>query len=202
VTYVPLIQAGPVDTEMVATCIAMAFRPLEVAAWLVPDAAEREGVLRADFRILVEHALAHGDVWTTLNHTGVAVWFPRDAAPPPGIPDYDARLDAACGRHADRFRTLDAVFTAHHPQVRHLHLAFLAVRPQRQRHGIGSALLEERHTRLDLTGTPAYLEASSLDARRLYLRHGYADHGPPMELPDGPRLWPMWREPRPNLAWI
>jgi hypothetical protein len=46
-------------------------------------------------------------------------------------------------------------------------------------------------------GTPAYLEASSPRARDLYLRHGYAmRRGSAFRLPEGPLLWPMWREPR------
>jgi len=42
---------------------------------------------------------------------------------------------------------------------------------------------------------PAYLEASTERNRGLYLRHGFADRGG-LRLPgDGPRMWPMWREP-------
>ena len=45
------------------------------------------------------------------------------------------------------------------------------------------------------SGIPAYLEASGPDSRRLYLRHGYADYGPRIDLPGGPALYPMWRQP-------
>jgi GNAT superfamily N-acetyltransferase len=69
------------------------------------------------------------------------------------------------------------------------------VAPARQRCGLGSALLAWQHEELDRTGAAAYLEATSGAARRLYLRHGYRDRNPPIDLPDGPRMWPMWREP-------
>ena len=36
-------------------------------------------------------------------------------------------------------------------------------------------------------GIPAYLEASDERTRRIYLRHGYADYGSPIRLPDGPK---------------
>jgi Golgi phosphoprotein 3 (GPP34) len=32
--------------------------------------------------------------------------------------------------------------------------------------------------------------------RRIYLAHGYTDYGSPIELADGVRMYPMWREPR------
>jgi ribosomal protein S18 acetylase RimI-like enzyme len=87
----------------------------------------------------------------------------------------------------------------HHPTgIPHHHLAILAVHPDRQRRGIGTALLDAHHATLEEEGTPAYLEASSPRARDLYLTHGYTlQPGAPFYLPDdGPPLWPMWREPK------
>jgi hypothetical protein len=69
------------------------------------------------------------------------------------------------------------------------------VRPDRQGVGTGTALLRAYHQILDHdAGAPAYLEAADLRTRDVYLRHGYADHGPPIQLPDGPLMYPMWRE--------
>ena len=82
------------------------------------------------------------------------------------------------------------------PGVFHEHLAILAVRPDRQGQGIGTALLDARHADLEDQGIPAYLEASDERTRRLYLAHGYTDRGSPIELADGVRMYPMWREPR------
>jgi hypothetical protein len=45
---------------------------------------------------------------------------------------------------------------------------------------------------------PAYLDASDLRTRRLYLAHGYADCGSPMVLP-GAVMYPMVRQPRAGL---
>jgi hypothetical protein len=41
----------------------------------------------------------------------------------------------------------------------------------------------------------AYLEASSRRARQLYLAHGYVDRGVPIQLPSGPAMYPMIRQP-------
>jgi GNAT superfamily N-acetyltransferase len=192
---VSFVQAERADLDGVAACIAEAFQPLAITTWLVPDRSERMRILRDTFLIHVAHALSVGQVWTTQNHSAAAVWFPLSAGPPPEAADYERQLVAACGPYLERFRILDRVFHRNHPRGPHHHLAFLAVRPRRQRGGLGSALLAEHHYRLDRDGVPAYLEATSIDARRLYQRHGYVDHGPPVDLPDGPRFWPMWRDP-------
>jgi ribosomal protein S18 acetylase RimI-like enzyme len=77
----------------------------------------------------------------------------------------------------------------------HAYLAFLAVERDWQQRGIGSALLDVHHRRLDAAGTPAYLEASGLQSRRLYLRKRYVDHAEPYGPADLTVLYPMWREP-------
>ncbi|MBT8228167.1 MAG: GNAT family N-acetyltransferase [Dactylosporangium sp.] len=195
-----IVRAGHRDAHQVAAVIATAFRSLDVAAWLIAVPDDRQRVLYGQFRILVEHALDHGPVLMAGDRRAVAVWFPRDT-PLPEIDDYDRRLELACGQYTDRFRLLDAAFDKHHPDEAHHHLALLAVDPDQQARGRGSALLECYHARLDKVGLPAYLEASSARSRELYLRHGYVDHGPPIVLPkDGPSLWPMWRRPQPPMG--
>jgi GNAT superfamily N-acetyltransferase len=75
----------------------------------------------------------------------------------------------------------------------------MAVRPDRQGQGTGTALLRAYLDHLDQVAMPSYLEAASPRSRAIYLRHGYADHGPPIRLSDdGPCMYPMWREPGPG----
>ena len=63
-----------------------------------------------------------------------------------------------------------------------------------QGQGIGTALLRAHHASLDRDGMPAYLEASDLRTRRLYLAYGYADDARSSCL-TGPHV-PMVRQPR------
>jgi GNAT superfamily N-acetyltransferase len=194
-----IVRAEAGQAELVAGIVAESFTDIEPAKWLVPDdAAERTRVLKADFLIMVEHALVHGHVDLLSDFSAAAVWFPHaavDEMPPPS--DYDARLAAACGPHSDRFRKLDELFDASHPHgVEHQHLAFLAVLPAVQGQGLGTVLMNENHRLLDAAGVAGYLEASGPRSRELYLRNGYRDReGAPFHLPDGPPMWPMWREP-------
>lgn len=189
---VSIVRADMTEASQIAELIAVAFHSLDVARWLVPDPDRRAEVLPADFRIFVEHALAHGEVHTITDRSAVAVWFPREG-PLPEPTAYQHRVAAACGEATERFLYLDELFDKHHPQDPHHHLAFLAVRPIRQRRGLGSALLRHHHARLDDRGIAAYLEATSPDSRDLYARHGYHQMGEPFRLPDQTPMWPMWR---------
>ncbi|MFI6762018.1 GNAT family N-acetyltransferase [Micromonospora sp. NPDC050417] len=189
----PVIErAETADARVLGELIAEAFQSLAACRWLVPDPVGRLQILSDDFHILVEHALEWGLVETTADRRAVAVWLPAVGDPLPPPSDYDKRLVAACGEWTERFRLLDDLFEANHPQEAHHHLAFLAVGPERQGNGVGSALLRHRHAFLDEQGLPAYLDASSADSRDLYARHGYRA-SEPFRLPDGTPFWPMWR---------
>jgi GNAT superfamily N-acetyltransferase len=194
-------RATPDDATMVAELVAAAFAPLDAVAWLVPDEAVRSRIMTANFRIFVDHAIEHGHIDVIDDSVpspnggdpAAAVWFPR-TGPLPEPPDYERRLAAACGPWTSRFEVLDELFEENHPAEPHHHLALLAVRPDRQGAGLGSALLRHHHATLDGSGTAAYLEASSTGSRDLYLRHGYEPREP-FTLPDGTPFWPMWRPP-------
>ena len=114
--------------------------------------------------------------------------------------DYQARLAAATAPWTARFLAFDQALDRNHPAgIPHHHLAILAVRPDRQGQGTGTALLRAHHQVIDRDGgAPAYLEAADLRSCHLYERHGYVLlPGAPFRLPDGgPAMWPMWREPR------
>lgn len=200
-----VISADEADAVVLSQVIADAFLDLPPSWWLIADQAVRRRVFPEYFRIFVEAALADGIVHTTQDRTAVAIWFPSGTGEP--LPsddpsdepdDYLTRLTTVTQPWTSRFLAFDAAIESRHPpEPAHHHLAFLAVRPDRQGFGIGSALLLAHHEFLDQQARlPAYLEASAPRSRDFYLRHGYADLGPPNYLPDGgPLMYPMWREP-------
>ncbi|MEV0379308.1 GNAT family N-acetyltransferase [Nonomuraea sp. NPDC050643] len=183
------------DAEQAAELVATAFAGLRSAFYLVPDRRERHKVMTANIRIFVEHAIEHGEVHLIDDGPAVAVWFPH-VSPLPPPRDYDRRLAEATGEWVDRFRALDELSDRHLPAAPYHHLAFLAVHPDRQNQGLGTALLRHHHARLN--GLPAYLEASDPRNRDLYARHGYQGLAP-FTLPDGAMVWPMWRPGSPGL---
>lgn len=190
-----IVRAGESDTDVLAQVIAEAFLPLAVCRWLIPDDAVRRAAFPGYFRLYVEHAMADGLVYTTPGRDAAALWIPGTG---PGAPPacYSERLAAITGPHLPNFLAFDQALDRHHPAgTFHHHLAILAVRPDRQGHGIGTALLHAHHTVLEDQGIPGYLEASDERTRHIYLDHGYADWGSPIGFADGVRMWPMWREP-------
>lgn len=190
--------AEPTDAGVLTQVIADAFFGLEVSRWLVPDPRARHAIFPGYFRGYVDLAFTEGLVLTTPARDATALWIPIGPDGPGEPPEgYHDRLAAVAGPHLARFEALDEQFGRHHPAgLPHEHLAILAVRPDRQLLGIGTALMNARHACLDREGTPVYLEASDPAKRDIYLAHGYTDIGEPIQLPDGPSMYPMWRNPR------
>jgi GNAT superfamily N-acetyltransferase len=191
-------DVAPVDVEEITGLVAAAMWDGPVARWLHPDAEVRRRDSPRYFEIFVEHAVRYGEVYATSDYdtgrvSGVALWFPMTAMIPPPL-DYEQRMKEVTGQAYDRNCELDAAIEARHPTDPHHYLAFLAVHPENQGRGIGSALLDRHHARLDEAGIPAYLEANDPRNRDLYLRHGYRIRSV-IELPGGPPLWSMWRMP-------
>jgi GNAT superfamily N-acetyltransferase len=192
-----LLTSAEADIGVLSAVIADAFDDLAVSRWLITDPDDRRARYPDYFRLYVQSAMEHGVVYTTPEHDAVALWF--EGTGPAVPPDsYPRQLAAVTGPWVDRFQSFDHELDVHHPAgILHHHLAVLAVRPGRQGLGIGTALLDAHHRRLDLARIPAYLEASDQDTRRIYLAHGYTDHGrSPIRLPAGPVMHPMWRAPR------
>jgi GNAT superfamily N-acetyltransferase len=193
-----VVFADDSSAGVLSQVIADAFFDLAVSRWLVPYPAARRRTFPGYFRLYLEHALADGLVCTTPARDAVALWLPAGEEPEPQPGDYDERLAAVTGQWVDRFRLFDQTLADRHPAgYAHHHLAILAVRPDRQGHGTGSALLRAHHAGLDRDRIPAYLEASDLRTRRLYLAHGYTDCGAPLFLPEAV-MYPMLRPPRPG----
>ena len=191
-----IVRAGEADTGVLSQVIAEAFFSLAVCRWLIPDGAARRAAFPGFFQLYAEHAIQDGLVETTPDRAAAALWIPGTG---PGAPpaSYTGRLAAITGPYLDNFLAFDEALDRHHPAgTFHEYLAILAVRPDRQGQGIGTALLHARHAVLQDQGIPAYLVASDERTRRIYLDHGYADRGGPIEHADSVRMYPMWREPR------
>lgn len=195
-----VVHASPADLEVLGDLIAAAFHDLAPSRWLIADPEARRGIFPGYFRLLVAYAIVTGLAHTIPSRDAVALWLPAGPGAPSPSTGHRERLAAATAPWTARFAVFDQMLDDHHPAgPPHQHLAILAVHPQRQGQGIGTALLNARHHDLDRDGdgVPAYLEASSSRARDLYQCHGYIPlPEAPFRLPGGgPPLWPMWRDP-------
>jgi GNAT superfamily N-acetyltransferase len=194
-----IVTAEPHEAPYLAGLIAAAFHPLDAAVWQIGDEDLRRAVFPGYFQSYVDLAVRGGVIEVTEDRTALAAWVFEDGGPAPAPQPPAPHLAAMLGPvWAERIYEFDCRLHAAMPAPGRAfeHLAVLATRPGLQGKGLGSALLEHRLAHLDREGIPAHLEASGPDTRRVYLKFGFVDDGEPIRLPDGPEMYPMWREPQ------
>jgi GNAT superfamily N-acetyltransferase len=188
-------RAGASDRQTAVRLLDETFQHDPVSNWVFPDEAHRRAAhgpfLEAAF---LDAALTdQGFVDITENGSAVALWLNVPADAPTAAPQ---------GEGDDRGAIVARLTAEAHPHgVAHRYLMLVAVTPERQGQGLGTALIASALDACDRDGVPAYLEASSPRSRELYLRLGFADTGHTVQLPDGgPRMWPMWRDPHVDVV--
>ncbi|MFD9972441.1 GNAT family N-acetyltransferase [Streptomyces sp. NPDC059011] len=189
-------QAGERDRGTVVRLLDEAFMHDPVSSWVFPDEAHRRRVHGVFLGVFLDIALAEGRVDMTEDGTAAALWLQVPAEAPEEEDDTPARMREIADPGNERAELVGRLTGAVHPQGRaHEYLLLVAVSPDRQGEGLGTALLAPALERCDREGLPAYLEASSARSTRLYERLGFALTDRTVRLPDGPLMWPMWREP-------
>lgn len=180
------------DLPALSGTLAAAFHDDPVFAWWIDDDARRREILPAFFRVIAAAHLTTGEVHAAAGLSSVAVWSP------PGAEDDEALAGAVAdvtAEYTERAFELLERTAERHPTDPHWYLFLLGTRPGHRSRGLGSALMRPVLERCDASGMPAYLEATSERGRELYRRHGF-DVVDEIRLPQGPSLWPMWREAR------
>ena len=198
-TLVSIRKASIEDVPALADALARGFHDDPGWSHLLPDPGERTERLRVFFETeLLGLAVPHGLVWTTDEVAGGAVWIPPDAWRVPvraTLRELRPMLRVFGGRLPLAFRSRLRMEGRHPRKPPHWYLAFMALAPEWQGRGLGTALLRPALDELDGSTIPAYLEASTPRSRELYRRNGFEVTGE-LNLPaGGPPLWLMWREP-------
>jgi GNAT superfamily N-acetyltransferase len=196
-TDLSIRRAGPADRHTVAATITAAFFDDPVTRWLLPDLERRQAVAEPVFRLYADAYVELGETYLTGDGNGVAAWLPpgKQLFTPEQEAVFGQAMEELFGADASRLFQLEETFGQHHPTDDLWYLNFLATVPAFQGRGIGSVLLRTMLERADEEGIPAYHEATTPRNRALYERHGYITLGE-LELPAGPTLWRMWRDPR------
>jgi GNAT superfamily N-acetyltransferase len=195
------VKATPVDRDGLADALADAFFDDPVMAWILKEQDSRSRRLALLFSVQLRgHYLPLETVWTTPDKAGAALWAPPGHAivPPTTFIRHLPDVVRSLGRHTVRaLRTLNHVERLH-PKEPHWYLGVLGTRKAAQGKGVGSALLSPVLDRCDEEGLPAFLESSKEQNIPFYRRHGFEVTGE-IALPfGGPKIWPMWRDPRPR----
>ncbi|MFJ6072380.1 GNAT family N-acetyltransferase [Streptomyces sp. NPDC093065] len=199
--------AGADDRDLVVRLLDEAFQDDPVSSWVFPGTDYRRRTHHRLMAAFADAVLADGRIDLTEDGAACALWLPVPAAEPGGpepdggsggsTRDAPARIREAVDPDNERVEAIARLTDGIHPTDRaHEYLWMIGVVPGRQGEGLGTALIESVLDRCDREGLPACLEASSARGKVLYERLGFEFTGRALDLPDGPRMWPMWREPR------
>ena len=182
------------DFERLAEVLQRAFATDPVHLWMFPDESSRlRRQARLFRRVLAIYARA-GAIWTTEDVAGASLWEPpRQSAPTvTQFMDFLLNIVPVFGRRAFTVARAMGPLAMLHPKEPHWYLAILGSDPERQRSGVGRALLAPVLARCDRERLPAYLEASREENIAYYERFGF-ELIAPYELPDGPSVYRMVR---------
>ena len=189
------------DVPALARALGRAFYDDPVMTWMQPDAGRRSAALAGFFGAMTRyHFLSGGGAEVATSESGIgaaALWDP------PGRWHHSSREQVAMlpavirafRGHLGAGRALTEAMQAVHPEEPHWYLAIIGSDPTVRGSGCGHALMRSRLDRCDAEHAPAYLESSNPDNIAYYNRFGFEVTGE-IVMPDGPTLWPMWRQPR------
>ncbi len=195
-------RATLADAPKAARTLARAFATDPVVDYFVRADAQRPRALDQWFDFAVKRlGLPGKETWMADDASAVALWIPPPqdtmsltlAQEVQALPMFLSVVSLA---RIGRMQRLRGVFDANHPKAPHWYLFFLAVDPEFQGQGLGSAILRATLAPIDAARADAYLEASSDKNVPLYLRHGFEIISEFRPEPTGPKLWGMWRTPQ------
>jgi GNAT superfamily N-acetyltransferase len=188
-------EATTADIGALSRALARAFEDDPVMSWLYPGLHRMERFM-GGYELKLH--LPHGSVYTTDDIAGGAIWAPPGKWRTSGLDVLRVApglLRITGSRLRRALGTMRAV-ESKHPAEPHWYLAVLGTEPTHQGKGVGGALMAPMLERCDREGMPAYLESSKESNIPFYKRFGFAVTGE-IQLPKGPKVWPMWRDPQP-----
>lgn len=190
-----------VDVRALAKVLARAFYDDPVMRYMQPDDSARARALPPMFAALTRHhfmSRGGSDVAAGGGVIGAAtLWDPpgqRKSSRWEGL-----RMMPTLAWHfrsrAEQTQALGRAMEEAHPEEPHWYLMVIGSDPAVRGKGFGQALMRSRLDRCDGERAPAYLEASKEELIPYYNRFGFDLIGQ-IQIPDGPKMWPMWRAPR------
>jgi len=199
---VDIKKATDADVPRLAQSLANAFYDDPVISWMIPDDEKRRRLGPFGFETwLGKIYMPKAEVYTDEARAVGALWAP------PGKWRMSVGLQARLAPRMFRLfgvrrmplilRGLATLDKAHPNDQPHYYLGILGTDPDHQGKGLGGAAMQPVLDRCDAEGLGAYLESSKEQNVPFYRRHGFEVTGE-VRMPDGPPLWPMWRDPQPR----
>lgn len=182
--------------------MARAFYDDPVMVWILSEESTRIKHLCRLFAALArQRRLVRGDIEVVCEASGIgaaALWDPPNQwqrywwEQVMQLPT----LWRVFGFRVERVHAVQKAMKQAHPEEPHWYLAAIGSDPTVRGRGYGQTLLRSRLDRCDAEHCPAYLESSKPENVHYYERFGFTVTGEIRLGSAGPRMWPMWREPR------
>jgi ribosomal protein S18 acetylase RimI-like enzyme len=183
--------------------LGRAFFDYPLMVYAAPDDRRRSPAVTALYGAILWDALRWGEVHVTPEVTGVCAWLPPQKSTPTfwrqvrsGMLQLPFRFGSSGFRKLVAYDEMARKLHHDHAPMPHYYLAVIGVVPERQGHGVGSALMQPMLARADQKGLHCWLDTHRPENVRLYERHGFqvarraevAGHPVP--------VWGMLRKPR------
>jgi len=186
------------DAHPVSETLGRAFFDDPMMCFLLADKSTRPAKLPRLFKLLFKLGLPHGACDVSNGFEAVALWRP------PGQWHVPFRQYIANGpeflkifgvRGALHAMSMMDIVEKHHPKEPHYYLQVLGTDPAKQGKGYGGVVMRRHLAVADAAHMPCYLESSKETNIPIYQSFGFEVTGQ-IRLPDGPTLYPMWRNAR------
>jgi ribosomal protein S18 acetylase RimI-like enzyme len=185
------------DSEALSKSLARAFYGDPVFTHFLPDDMTRLTKLERVMGILFKLGLPHGACYVTGNYESVTLWRPPNGWHVPisaYITNGPALLSSFGGGIFRVLSTMDMMEKVH-PHEPHWYLQTIGTDPKFQGKGYGGVIMRDRLAAVDAARMPCYLESSKDTNIPIYQSFGFRLTGE-LQVPDGPKIWPMWRDAR------
>lgn len=195
-----LTRAGTPDVGRIAALFARAFQDDPLMRYAIPDARQRRRLLPSLMSLNVRYGCRYGEVYTTLELTGAAIWLAPEQATytlwrmlRAGMFVAPLRLPWPMLRRLASVESRAQALHERYAPETHWYLAQIGVEPTLQRQGIASRLLRPMLARADAVALPCYLETENPANISIYQRHGFRVVAEDAAVAAGPHIWAMVR---------
>lgn len=194
---------GAAETSDAMHLAARAFAEDPLFRYVYPNPSRRVTGFAREHAAYVRHYYRPYGLCEVAEHSGVlaglALWLPPGAEPP-AWRDLMTLPTLARTVGLRRLWTVMRAYRAFDdalPTPPYWYLGLLAVAPEAQGRGVGSALVRAGLARADRDGVPVFLETGTRDNVAFYQRLGF-EVTDEIDVPGGPMHWGMRREVTPD----
>jgi hypothetical protein len=178
--------------------MARAFFDDPLICFLLPDERTRPQTMPRLFQLLFQLGLPHGCCDVTTDYAAAAIWRPPGQWEIP-LTQYITNAGEFLGVFgvlgALRVMRVMDIIEKRHPHEPHFYLQAIGTDTSKQGKGYGGVVIRRHLAVADAARMPCYLESSKPTNIPIYKSFGFEVTGE-IQLPNGPMLWPMWRNAR------